>query len=157
MAFRFRRRLRRNTDGTIDVRLSDGERAQLRSLADGLRSMLDDPTDGALRRLFPPCFPDDAVREAAYQMVMGDELRQAHLTAVQTLGDSAELQKLEPDQATAWLQAINSARLVLGTQLDITDDTGPVVLGRNDPNLDRWLAYEFLSLLLNDLVDSLSF
>jgi hypothetical protein len=151
-----RRRLRACDDGTIEVRLSDRERDALRGLADELVAELDDPADPSLRRLFPPSYADDAVREAGYQMMMGDELRQRHLGAARLLGGTAEQERLDPEQATAWLQAINGVRLVLGTQLDITDDAAPVRIARDDPDLGRWAAYEFLSILLNELVEAMS-
>ncbi len=156
MPFRLRRRLKCNAQGTIDVRLSDDERRQIEHLADQVRDMLDDSTDPSLRRLFPPAYADDAARDAAYQMQMGDELRQSHLESIETLRTGADEATLTPEQATAWLQAINATRLVVGTRLDITDDDGPVVISRDDPDVPLWIAYEFLTELLGELVEALT-
>lgn len=153
MSFRFRRRLRRTSDGAVEVRLPARDRDQLRSLANDLHTLLDDPTDPALRRLFPPAYAEDAARDAAYQMTMGDELRQAHMAAAEVLRSSADVEQLAPDEATSWLQAINATRLVLGTRLGIDDDAEPIVVRPDDPNLSAWVAYEFLSGLLFELVE----
>lgn len=157
MAIRFRRWIKANADGTLDVRLNDRERTTLRNLADELRELLDSPTDPSLRRLFPPGYSDDAVREAGFQMMMGDELRRRHLEAAEGLGESADAEQLDPAQAAAWLKAINSVRLVLGTRLGIEDDDYQTPISRSDPDLPIWALYEFLGMLLFDLVDALSY
>lgn len=155
MAFRLRRHFKATADGTIDVRLSAQERETLRGLASELATMLDNPTEPSLRRLFPPSYTENPVHEAAYQMMMGDDLRRRHLEAAQLLGDSADLEQLDPEHATAWLQAINAVRLVLGTRLEVTDD-GPIRIQRDDPDLPLWALYEFLAMLLDELVRALS-
>jgi hypothetical protein len=156
VVIRFRRWIKATDDGTLEVRLNGRERDALRNLAGELRQMLAEPSDPALRRLFPPGYSDDAVREAGYQMMMGDELRQRHLAAAEALGESADAQRLDPEQATAWLQAINSVRLVLGTRLGIEEDGYEMPISRNDPNLPLWALFDFLGALLNDLVEAMS-
>jgi hypothetical protein len=155
VAFRFRRRFKASDDGCVEVRLSPQEREVLRGLADELATMLDNPTDPALRRLFPPSYTEDPVHEAAYQMMMGDDLRQRHLGAARQLAESADVERLDPEQANAWLQSLNGVRLVLGTRLDVTED-GPVRVSRDDPNLPLWSLYEFLAMLLDELVHALA-
>lgn len=157
MAFRLRRWIKPAPDGTLEVRLGSREREALRQLSEELREMLASPTDPALRRLFPPGYSDDAVREAGYQMMMGDDLRQRHLAAAEVLGQSADAERLDPEQAASWLKAINSVRLVLGTRLGIEDDEQEISISRDDPDLPIWALYEFLGTLLYDLVDALSF
>lgn len=156
MVIRFRRWIKATDDGTLEVRLNERERDALRNLAGELCQMLAEPSDPSLRRLFPPGYSDDAVREAGYQMMMGDELRQRHVAAAEALGESADAQRLDPEQATAWLQAINSVRLVLGTRLGIEEDGYEKPISRNDPNLPLWALFDFLGALLNDLVEAMS-
>lgn len=153
---RFRRTIRPRPDGTLEVRLGDAERALLLEVAAGLVADLDGAEDPSLRRLFPPAYADDAVRDAGFQMMMGDELRQRYLAAARTLADTARTENLDPSEAELWLRSINAARLVLGTRLDITDDAGPVRVARDDPRLGAWIAYEFLSRVLDDLVTAMS-
>ena len=156
MPIRFRRWIKAADDGTLEVRLNNRERDALRNLAGELRQMLAEPSDPSLRRLFPPGYADDAVREAGYQMMKGDELRQRHEAAAEALGASADDERLDPEQATAWLQAINAVRLVLGTRLGIEDDDYEMPTSRNDPDLPLWMLFDFLGALFNDLVEAMS-
>lgn len=155
MPIRFRRRIRMRADGTLTVNLSAPERALLRAVADELAGDLETSADPALQRLFPPGYGNDPARDAAYQMMMGDELRRHHLASVRQLAESADTEHLDASQAATWLQSINAVRLVLGTRLGVTDDTHPFRLHRDDPNAQLWIAYDFLSLLLNDLVEAM--
>lgn len=157
MAGRFRRKIRSNADGTLTLNLGQAERELLHNVASELHASLQSGDDPSLRRLFPPSYADDPVREAGYQMMVGDELRQRQLDAAQLLLETADTQVLDAAQAASWLQAINAIRLVLGTRLNITDDAEPVRVERDDPNLASWIAYDFLSYLLNELVEALSF
>ncbi len=156
MAIRFRRRIRMTDGGMLGVRLSDAERALLTTVGSELVVELTDPDDTNLQRLFPPAYSDDAVRDAGYQVLMGDELRQRHLEAAHTLVRTAEAETLDPGQAEAWLRSINAVRLVLGTRLGVTDDDEPVRVPADDPNVRAWVAYDFLSGLLDELVRTLS-
>lgn len=144
------------SDGTLEVRLSDAERQLLVVVGTELVAELDDPDDPSLQRLFPPGYSDDAVRDAGYQVAMGDELRQRHIAMTRTLVETAGSDTLDAAQAEAWLRAVNAARLVLGTRLDITDDTQPVRVAADDPDLRSWIAYDFLSGLLDELVTTLA-
>lgn len=156
MGIRFRRHIRACDDGTLEVRLGTAERALLGEVADELADELAQPDDPSLQRLFPPGYSEDAVRDAGYQMMMGDELRQRHLAAVRALAATTENDRLDPAQAESWLRSINAVRLVLGTRLGITDDQQTVRIQRDDPNLRSWVAYDFLSTLLDDLIAVMS-
>lgn len=144
-------------NGTIALRLSDAERAVLATVGDELCRELDGPDDPDLQRLFPPAYAEDAVRDAGYQVLMGDELRQGHLAAARLLVDTAHAETLDAGEAASWLRAINAVRLVLGTRLGITEDDEPVRVEPDDPDLGSWVAYEFLSGLLDELITTLSF
>ena len=156
MAIRFRRHITACGDGTLEIRLGTAERALLAQVADELGSELGQPDDPSLQRLFPPTYGEDAARDAGYQMMMGDELRLRHVEAARTLAETAEAERLEPSQAESWLRSVNAVRLVLGTRLGITDDAEPVRVRRGDPNIQTWVAYEFLSALLDELVSAMS-
>lgn len=156
MGIRFRRRITRSRDGTLQVRLSDAERTLIATVGSELIAQLGDPDDLSLQRLFPPGYSDDAVRDAGYQIQMGDELRQRHLTAARTLVDTAGVETLDAAQAEAWLRSINAVRLVLGTRLGIIDDDQPLRVDADDPNVHAWVAYDFLSGLLDELITTLS-
>lgn len=156
MPIRFRRHIRSRGDGTLEIRLSDPERALLASVSDELVAELNEPDDPDLQRLFPPGYSEDPVRDAGYQVMMGDELRQRHLAAARTLIATSQAERLDPEQAEAWLRSINAVRLVLGTRLGITSDDQPLRVSRDDPNIGSWVAYDFLSVLLDELVDAMT-
>ena len=89
-------------------------------------------------------------------MLKGDERRQRPEAAAEALRASAEDERRDPEQASAWLQAINAVRLVLGTRLGIEDDDYEMPTSRNDPDLPLWMLFDFLGALLNDLVEAMS-
>ena len=79
-----------------------------------------------MARLFPVVHPDHPEREAEYQRLMRDELvtsRLAGIDAVEAvLGRSGRKVTLDEAEMLAFVQAVNSVRLVLGTVLDVGED-----------------------------------
>jgi hypothetical protein len=55
---------------------------------------------------------------------------------------------------TAWMQAVNALRLVLGTMLDITEDDQSLALERDDPDAPTMALYGYLGVLLEELVEA---
>lgn len=148
----FRRAVRRHGDGTFEVRLSDDERDGLRSLFAQLAATLeDDSDDPALRALFPPTYGQDPLQESAYQEMVGDDLRDARLGALATATQVTEATDITEDDLIAYMQALNSLRLVLAARLDITDDFAGVE--PDDPNAQAYLLYHYLSALLDEIVE----
>ena len=80
----------------------------------------------ATARLFPVVHPDDADQEAEYQRLMRDELIESRTagidTAVEVLSRQGRKVALSEPELLAFVRAINSVRLVLGTILDVTED-----------------------------------
>ena len=156
MLRRFRRGVRRRPDGIFDVRLDDTERELLETLSAQVRALVEGAEDGEqdnLRRLFPPTYGDDPAQDAAYQAQFGDELRQARLAALDRLAATARQEHIDEEEALAWMQAINAVRLVLGTHLDIDEDPKPV--SPRHPDAPMFYAYEYLGILLYDLVSAM--
>ena len=109
------------------LHLSRDERTVVVRLLGELRQMLQAPTTpDALARLFPVVHPDEPAREAEYQRLMRDELVTSRLAGIDTV--TAVLERpgrkvqLDGDELLAFVQAVNSIRLVLGTVLDVTED-----------------------------------
>ena len=152
-----RRLLVHHRDGTWGLRLSAAERELLGSLAEQLAGLLgQEPDNPTLHRLFPPAYPDDVANEAEWQVFRAAELRssrEAHLAVLRSLSSQTAL---NDDQVQAWMQAINALRLVVGTQLDITDDDQQLVVASDDPRLPVFQLYEFLSYLLDATITALS-
>jgi hypothetical protein len=150
------RRVRRSRRGGVELRLPEPEREFLRSLAPEMRELLSTPDDPAVGRLFPPAYPDDEERQAAYRLLAGSELMESHLAALEALEAAAGADRLDDGQAHAWLRALNEVRLVLGTRLDVTEEGTERPTSRDDPRLPAFAAYDYLSALQGELIDALS-
>ena len=116
-----RRPVNRLRSGRFQVHLSPDERELLRSLPGQLKVLLgtDDPS---LRRLFPPAYRDDEEQEAEYKRLTREDLLERHTAALDVMTGTVDAGELSEEQLTGWLSAINDLRLVLGTQLDVTED-----------------------------------
>jgi hypothetical protein len=143
--------LERTPEGDVLLRLSPEERALLIALATELRAQLEGRTDDAsLRRLFPPAYEDEE-DERSYRELAADELLDGRRKALELLMATAHDERLSAEAADAWLRALNDLRLVLGTRLDVQEDT------RFDPPQSPELAvYGYLSWIQEQLVTALS-
>ena len=148
--------MERGQDGGIELRLSRDERALLLGLAAELRSLLErESSDPSLRRLFPPAYDADQ-DERAYRELMGGELLGGRREALELLARTAGQDRLSADEADAWLRALNDLRLVLGTRLDVQEDTFLDELSPNDPRAAELAVYGYLSWLQERLIEALS-
>ncbi len=149
------RRVRRVRKGGVELRLSESERDFLRSLAPQMRELLETPDDPAVARLFPTAYLEDEQRQAEYALLAGGELRDSHLAALATLEATADAQRLDAEQAEAWMRALNEVRLVLGTRLDVTEEGHERPTDPDDPRVAAFAAYDYLSMLQGELIDAL--
>jgi hypothetical protein len=153
---RFGRRVRRTRQGDFELRLPDDERALLRNVAPQLRQLLDgDLDDPALRRLFPTAYADDAERDREYHQLVRDELADRRRAAVDTLLATVDQARVDEEQLLAWMGAVNDLRLVLGTRLDVSEETDPMP-GPDDPDAALLVLYGYLGYLLESIVEALS-
>lgn len=148
-----RRRLERR-GREVRLRLPAGERDVLAQLAAELAARLEGEVGGDdLRRLFPPAYADDEREEAEYRRLMRGELldgRRARLRAfVASLGGD----RLDEEQLEAWLGVLNDLRLVLGTRLDVEEDT-MLDLDPRDPRAPALGVYAYLSWLQEQAVEA---
>ena len=143
--------LDRTPDGGVQLRFSPEERALLAAVASDLRAQLEDEFDDpSFRRLFPPAY-DDAEHEKAYRNLAGDELLDGRREALELLAATARNDYLSPEEADAWLRALNDLRLVLGTRLDVQEDT---LIDR--PQSPELALYGYLSWVQEQLVAALT-
>src|SRR5436190_14016193 len=127
------RRVERTQEGDFRLLLPRSERDLLRHLPAELGRLLDAaPEDPSLRRLFPPAYDDEA-DETEYRRLMGDELLGGRRRALQLLEETADHDRLSAEEAQAWLTALNDLRLVLGTRLDVREETLLHGLDPSDP------------------------
>jgi len=113
------------------LHLNADERAVVVQLLTELKGMQHDPDAAeALTRLFPVVHPNDADQEAEYQRLMRDELTTSRTAAIETVVRVLERPgrkvSLDSDEMHAFLRAVNSVRLVLGTVLEVSDDEDEV-------------------------------
>ncbi|MFN8221931.1 MAG: DUF2017 family protein [Gaiellales bacterium] len=149
------RGVRRADDGSFTVSLEGGERDVLADLPRQLRAALDagEPT---LYRLFPPAFTDDDEANVEYASLVGRSLEDGKRAALAELERTAHAETLAPEEAEAWLGAIESLRLALGTQLNVTEETFIAELDSDDPELPRYALYHWLSWLQEEVVSALA-
>jgi hypothetical protein len=151
---RRRRRIDRRQNRFI-VRMDAEERALLRQLLGELRQLLAlSPDDPRVRRLYPAAYSDDPERESEYVSLTREELQSGRLASIDAVEASVDTELLDADQLTAWMQAVNSLRLVLGTMLDITDDDHELQFDPSDPNARTVALYGYLGGLLDEIVDA---
>jgi hypothetical protein len=150
-----RDRVRRKSKGRYQLRLRPNEKVLLAGLVEQLREQLLASTDEpSVRRLFPPAYPDDAERDAGYQVLTRDELLEHKLAALDTVERTLESNELDDAEMTAWMNTLNSLRLVLGTRLDVDEE--PPELDEGDPLAPAYAVYEYLGWVLSQVVDALS-
>lgn len=150
-----RDRVRRKGRGRYQLRLRPNEKVLLGGLVEQLREQLVASTDEpSVRRLFPPAYPDDAERDAGYQVLTRDELLEHKLAALDVVENTLDSGELDEAQLTAWMNALNSLRLVLGTRLDVDED--PKELDEGDPLAPAYAVYEYLGWVLSQVIDALS-
>ncbi len=143
--------------GRFALKLSDHERQVLKSLPDELRQRIADGQDGgSTMRLFPPAYSEDIGRQIDYDRLMRDDLMTSHLEALQVLEDTAEAKELTGEQLDAWMRALNQLRLVLGTRLDVTDDTTEDDFPDGDPREGAYALYSYLGYLQESAVEAMS-
>jgi Domain of unknown function (DUF2017) len=149
------RGIRAARDGSYTVRLEREEREILASLPAQLRTTMESD-DPSLRRLFPPAFEGDRESEAEYRSLVHDSLVDGKLAALRVLEETATADHLTEEQLGSWLGALESLRLVLGTQLDVQDDTYASVFDHTRPDAPRLALYAWLSWLQEETIQALS-
>lgn len=149
-----KRTVQRSRDGTFLLRLTDDERDLVANLTAQLRDLLvSEETDGT-ERLFPPGYANDTDRQTEYELLTHDELLQSRLAAIDLVEQSVTKSSLTADELNAWMGAVNSLRLVLGTRLDITEEMDEVAF--DDPRAPAFAVYDYLTHLLGEMVHALS-
>lgn len=150
---RFGRMIRLNRDGTYRFDIPTELKRFVADLAEQLGGVLGDDAP-MLRRLFPAAYPDDPERDAGYQVFARGELIDQREQAITHVRATVEHKALTSAQLTAWMTTVNDLRLVLGTQLDVSeDDTG---LEEDAPLSEALHLYHVLGVLLGEIVDALT-
>jgi hypothetical protein len=144
-----------NEGGGVEVHLPAGLRDVLRSLCDQLETLLtneDRAGDPALARLSPAAYPDDPLRELEFEQLAGDDLAAGRLAALRELRDTAGADVLDEEQALAWLRTLNDLRLVLGTRLDVTEESGVEDFAGDEASAAAFELYVVLGMIQGELL-----
>jgi hypothetical protein len=125
--------VRRLSGGGLRVRLSEREHQLLQSLPGQLRSLLSgENAPAALRALLFPRTYEDPLEELEQADALHAALAQERLAAIETFARTLDgghrgrfgwTAELAPDEADAWLSAVNDARLALGVLLGISSES----------------------------------
>lgn len=113
---------RRNGDGTFSVTLPIHDRSLLDVLVPQMRELIEQ-NDADTWRLFPNPYPKHEKAADEYSKLIGDDLRNRHLAALDTVVASLDEKRLSEEQMVDWMQAINSLRLFMGTRLDVSEES----------------------------------
>lgn len=149
------RRIAPRRDGTFAIRLQAEERALLAALPGQLMELLTEG-DSSLARLFPPAYVDDLDRDREFHRLMHEDLLAAKRESAEVLAATADATVLDEVQLTRWMGAINDLRLVIGTQMGIEEHTDIEDFADDDPDLQRFVVYRFLTYLLSLIVEALT-
>ncbi len=141
-----------------------GDLADLEAMFDGSdpAATPKTPQDPVLARLLPDGYRDDPDAAGEFRKYTESGLRnakqQAALQMLDTLPDAGGRIQLTPDQAQAWLKALNDVRLALGVRLDVTEDFEQqwAKLKQEDPQWAAYEVYAWLGAVQESLVQALA-
>ena len=147
--------IQRNADGLYVLNISDDERTVIVDLLSQLEMLVADPNNPAVRRLFPTAYLNDPERNNEYVRLMHEELSASKIAAIATAKRVLQSDApLTEGEVMAFMQVVNSLRLVLGTLLDVgeNDDELPEP---DEPNAASWHLYAYLGWMLEWIVEEL--
>jgi Domain of unknown function (DUF2017) len=162
MIRRKRKAVVERTSAGYVVRLDRDEIDLIVRLLQELRELMqsDDPEVAPLvRRLFPPAYhlQDDAEAEAEYQRFMREDLVASKVEAIDRVEDALMSgTPMNDETVQGFMQGLNGVRLVLGTLLDVSEETEPGSVRDGDPLAGEHHLYGFLSWLLESTVLAVS-
>lgn len=156
MAFGFRRTIQVKGPDRFIINLGTEERDVLEAVCEDVCAALDDGEGNPiLRRLFPVAHTSDEAIDAEYRAMVGEDLLRSRREVLERVAATAHDRELDRETLEAWMVGLNSVRLVLGTRLDVSEDSAPE-LDADDPELPAWALYEFLGYLVGIVVDALA-
>lgn len=158
--------------------VSDGEPAEFGPTAESVdpferlvRDLGVDPDepevsdDPVLKRLFPNAYPHDAQASSDFRRYTERDLKtkkvadaQVVLAALASTELGAQVLRIPPAEADAWLRTLTSVRLAVAARLDITDSESAerlVELPDDDPRTFMVSVYDWLGFAQETLLSSL--
>jgi hypothetical protein len=148
----------RRRGNSFELKLSEEERVAVRDLCQQLRDLLVEQSpasDPSLARLFPPAYPDDLLQNLEYERTAGNDLLAQRLAAIDTVASTIDAKRLSEDQLLAWLAATNDLRLVIGTRLEVTEETTEANYAGDELAERTYASYLYLTWLVDRFVSAL--
>jgi hypothetical protein len=148
----------RRRRGRFTVSLGTGERELLAELCRQSRELLEeeDPSsDPSIARLFPAAYKDDPLRSLEFETNLGDSPRAGKLAAIETLERTIEASELTEEELLVWMGAVNDFRLLLGTRIEITEESTESDYPEENPNHEAFQAYVYLTWLQDRMLRAL--
>jgi hypothetical protein len=151
-----------------DVIAGTADDAALEELVGMSLEAVEAPEDPALRRLLPDAYRDDDEAAEEFRRLTDKDLRatkRGDLSKIVTdLTDKATPHRggvrveLVDDEVAAWLPALTSIRLALGTRIDVTEemDDERESLSVDSPRYAEIATYDWLSWLQDALIRALT-
>ena len=119
------------------------------------------PQDPVLARLLPDAYRDDPEAAGEFRRYTEQDLRSGKVAAAQTVLATLPAEggqvRLGPEDAQAWLRALNDVRLAIGTVLGITEDYEDELEAASwaDPRSAYLEVYHWLGYIQDSLVHAL--
>ena len=158
-------RVRREKNGLLRISLDPGTAEVLRDLPRRLRALLTRPDfgDRVVQRLFPRAYKTEA-EEVEYRELLGNDLLKRKLDSVDVFEKTLRAWKegglqvqltVTPEDFELWLGFVNDMRLVLGTELDIKDESWGHTFDPSHPQANDMALLHYLSWLEEELLRAL--
>ena len=148
----------RRKRGRFTVTLGTGERELLAELCRQSRELLEeeDPSsDPSIARLFPAAYKDDPLGSLEFETNMGDAPRAGKLAAIDTMERTVDSSELSEEELLIWMGAVNDFRLLLGTRIDIKEESTESDYPEGEPNHDSFQIYVYLTWLQDRMLRAL--
>jgi Domain of unknown function (DUF2017) len=120
------------------------------------------PDDPALARLLPDAYREDPAASSEFRRYTERDLREGKMntarTVLATLPENGGRISLSPEEAVAWLRALNDIRLALAVRLGIAEEMPDDLdtIGPEDPRYAAFAVYDWLTGTQDSLVQALS-
>ena len=140
------------------VLLPTEARDAIRDLAGQYRQLLreqDPSSDPGVARLFPPAREDDPLANLEFENATHNGLVAERLKNVSTVERTAGDESVTEDDLLAWMAVANDLRLVLGTRLEVTEESTPRDFARDPERRETFAMYQFLSALVGTIIEAL--
>jgi hypothetical protein len=145
------------TDHGVTVRLPGAFRDVLRRLCDDLRELLiteQAAGDPAMARLFPAAY-DDPLRNFDFERTAGDELLASRLAGIDSMQAGLGADAITEEELLTWLRTINDIRLVLGTRLDVREESTLADFAGDEEAIETFELYHLLGGLEAAMLEAL--